>query len=304
MPTVDPRTPPRVSVVCPAYHSYDTIEASLRALEAQTYRDFEIIVVNSSPEMRTQELVTSRFPAVKFVQSPVRLYPHAARNRGLADAAGELLAFTDPDCIAATDWLEKLVAAMDRGCGIALGGMGIIEPTWRETGIHLQKFHWCLAGAPAGERSDIATANACITREVWRQAGPFNADLFCGDSLLAWQARRAGFRIDFVPDAVVRHHHGQTAGRFARERLTRGKEFARTRADWHGWSKGTSLLYLLATPATLVLVTARSVRDGVSAGFGRRSLSTLPLQLLGHAAWLAGEARGHLARILARRPAS
>ena len=304
MPGVDQGRPPRVSVICPAYHSYDTIEPSLRSIEAQAFRDFEIVVVNSSPETRTQEIVTSKFPSVRFVQSPVRLYPHAARNRGIADATGELLAFTDPDCIAATDWLEKLVAAMDRGCGIALGGMGLIEPSRRETGIHLQKFHWCLAGGSAGERSDVATANACLTREVWRQAGPFDADLFCGDSLLAWRAKRAAFRIDFVPDAVVRHHHGQSVGGFVRERSTRGKEFARTRADWHGWSRGKSLLQLLATPATLLLVTARSVRDAISAGYGLRSLSTLPLQLLGHAAWLVGEARGHLARIRARRPAS
>jgi GT2 family glycosyltransferase len=296
MSAVDPRGPPRVSVVCPAYHSSDTIESSLRALEAQTYRDFEIIVVNSSPETRTGKIVRERFPSVRFIQSPVRLYPHAARNRGIADAAGELLAFTDPDCIAAADWLEKLVAAIDRGCGIALGGMGIVQPTWRETGIHLQKFHWCLAGAAAGARSDLATANACITREVWRQAGPFDPDLFCGDSLLAWRANRASFRIDFVPNAVIRHHHGQTVCRFARERVTRGKEFALTRADWHGWSRAKSLLYLLATPATLVLVSARAVRDGFSAGYGLRSLSTLPLQVLGHASWLVGEARGHLAR--------
>jgi GT2 family glycosyltransferase len=302
MPTVDPRTPPRVSVVCPAYHSYDTIEASLRAIEAQTYRDLEVIVVNSSPETRTQELLTARFPSVRFIQSPVRLYPHAARNRGVADAAGEILAFTDPDCITAADWLEKLVAGIDRGCGIALGGMGVIEPTGRETAIHLQKFHWCLAGAPAGERSDLATANACLTREVWRRAGPFDADLFCGDSLLAWRAKRAGFRIGFVPDAVVLHHHGQTVGRFARERMTRGEEFARTRADWHGWSRAKSLLRLLATPATLVLVSARAVRDGVTAGYGLRSITTLPFQLLGHASWLVGEARSHLARFRKARP--
>lgn len=46
-----------------------------------------------------------------------------------------------------------------------------------------------LAGAAAGERSGLATANACITRKVWRQAGPFDPDLVCGDSLLAWRGK-------------------------------------------------------------------------------------------------------------------
>jgi len=304
MASADPHRRPRVSVVCPAYHSYDTIEASLRALEAQTFRDFEIIVVNSSPETRTGEIVTAGFPSVRFIQSPIRLYPHAARNRGVEEATGELIAFTDPDCIAPADWLEKLVAAMDRGCGIAAGGMGLVRPSWGETGIHLQKFHWCLAGAAPGEQADLATANACLTREVWRRAGPFDPDVFCGDSRLAWRAKAASFRIDFVPDAVVRHHHGMTARGLVRERLARGKEFALNRADWFGWSKAKSLLYLLATPATLVLVSARGVRDGVAAGYGVRAVTTLPLQALGHAAWLVGEARAHLARILPTRPAT
>lgn len=298
MPIVDPGRRPRVSIICPAFHSHDTIEGSLRAIEAQTFRDFEIIVVNSSPETRTEELVKSRFPSVRFIQSPVRLYPQAARNRGIMDASGELIAFTDPDCVAAADWLQKLVAAMDGGCGIAVGGMGIIDPTWRETGVHLQKFYWCLAGAAAGELADMATANVCICREVWQQAGPFRPDIFCGDTLFAWRARRSGFRIDFVPQAVVRHHHGMAIDRFVRERATRGREFARVRSEWHGWSQTRSLFYLLATPAILVVVSARAVAHGVAAGFGWRSFTTAPLQFLGHAAWLVGEARTHLANVL------
>jgi GT2 family glycosyltransferase len=301
MPIVDPGRRPRVSVVCSAYDSHDTIEESLRAIEGQTFRDFEIIVVNSSPETRTGELVTRLFPSVLFIQSPVRLYPQAARNRGIGEASGELLVFTDPDCVAAADWLEKLVAAMDRGYGIAVGGMGIIAPTWRETGIHLQKFYWCLAGAAAGELNDMATANVCISPEVWRQAGPFRSDIFCGDTLFAWRARRSGFRIAFAPQAVVRHHHGMAVGRFIHERATRGREFARVRSEWQRWSKTRSLLYLLATPLLLVVVSARGVVYGMAAGYGWRSFTTAPLQLLGHTAWLVGEARAHLAHVLATR---
>lgn len=299
MPVVDPAPRPRVSVVCAAYYSHDTIEDSLRAIVGQTFRDVEIIVVNSSPETRTGELVATLFPSVRFIQSPVRLLPQAARNRGIEEASGELIAFTDPDCVAAADWLEKLVAAMDGGCGIAVGGMGIVDPTWRETAVHLQKFYWCLAGAAAGESTDMATANACITREVWRQAGPFRTDIFCGDTLFAWRARRSGFRIAFLPGAVVKHHHDMSIGRFIHERATRGREFARVRSEWQGWSKTRSLLYLLATPVILVVMSARGVANGVAAGFGRRSFTTAPLQFLGHAAWLAGEARTHLANVLA-----
>jgi len=301
MPTDDSGRRPRISVVCAAYDSHGTIEKSLRAIERQTFRDFEIIVVNSSPEARTGEIVARLFPTVRFFQSPVRLYPQAARNRGILEAAGELIAFTDPDCVAAADWLEKLVAAMDGGCEIAVGGMGVIGHTWRETGIHLQKFSWCLAEAAAGELTDMPTANACITREVWRQAGPFRPDIFCGDTLFAWRARSSGFRIAFLPDAVVWHHHDTSIGRFIHERAARGREFARMRSEWQGWSKTRSLLCLLATPLIVVVVSARGLLNGVAAGFGVRAFTTAPLQLLGHAAWVVGEARTHLANVLASR---
>jgi hypothetical protein len=46
------------------------------------YGHFETIIVNSSPEDRTAKLVAERFPAARFEQSPHRLLPHAARNRG------------------------------------------------------------------------------------------------------------------------------------------------------------------------------------------------------------------------------
>jgi glycosyltransferase involved in cell wall biosynthesis len=63
---------PLVSVVLPAYHSYETISLSLDALRKQSFRDFEVIVVNSSPETITSELVTANYPEVQFFQSPVR----------------------------------------------------------------------------------------------------------------------------------------------------------------------------------------------------------------------------------------
>ena len=72
---------PRVSIVIPAYFSNDTVAQTLAALRAQTYRDFEVVIVNSSPETTTQELIRGQFPEVNFEQSPTRLLPHAARNR-------------------------------------------------------------------------------------------------------------------------------------------------------------------------------------------------------------------------------
>ena len=53
---------PRVSVVIPAFCSHQTIGSCLTALRSQSFRDFESIVVDSSPDARTSEVVVERFP--------------------------------------------------------------------------------------------------------------------------------------------------------------------------------------------------------------------------------------------------
>src|SRR5512144_1102084 len=106
---------PQVSVIIPAYYSDSGIAGCLEALRSQSFRDFEAIVVNSSPGDRTREIVTTQFPEVKLLENPTRLLPHAARNRGVSLAVGQILVFTDADCRGSPDWLERLVDAHGAG---------------------------------------------------------------------------------------------------------------------------------------------------------------------------------------------
>ena len=65
---------PKASVIIPAYFSHKVIATCLQALRGQPFRDFETIVVNSSPEEDTRRLVTREFPEVLFEQSSTRLF--------------------------------------------------------------------------------------------------------------------------------------------------------------------------------------------------------------------------------------
>src|ERR1700693_1391483 len=104
---------PRVSVIIPAFCSTGTLPQCLARLREQRFRDFEVVLVNSSPEPATADLTRRHFPEARFEQSPVRLLPHAARNAGVRLAQGEILVFTDPDCYMHPDTLEQLVAAQE-----------------------------------------------------------------------------------------------------------------------------------------------------------------------------------------------
>ncbi len=289
---------PRVSVILPAYHSYDTLASCLAALRAQTLEDREVIVVNSSPEDRTRA-VAEPFPAVRFEQSSRRLLPHAARNRGVELASGELLAFTDPDCEPDPAWLERLVAAQEGGHPVVAGSIDPAPGDPVSIGMHLVKFHWRLSRLPPARTDLVQTANACYSRPAWEAVGPFDGKRFSGDILLSKRAANAGFEPWFEPRARVVHRQEGDWRDLLHERLVRGGDGAATRIEADQWSRARIAAYLAGAPLISVVLVARAARDAARCGFLRSFIQTLPLQLAAQAAWALGEARCH-GRILTR----
>lgn len=292
----DPR--PAASIVIPAYHSDGTIADCLEALRAQTHRDFETIVVNSSPGDGTRAAVTGGFPEVRYVESCERLLPHAARNRGATEARGDLLVFTDPDCVPDPDWLACLVDAAEAGNEVIVGSMGLVGRGRFARGVHLVKFWWLLPGAPPGYRWIAPTANAAYTRAAWEEAGPFDGDLFASDGLASWLAARRGRKPRFEPGARVAHRHQGDAASLWSERFARGEEFAGVRMRFERWSRTRAAAHALLFPALPALVLARSARAAWRSGWARDWLATLPLQALGQVGWSTGELRAHARRAL------
>lgn len=293
----------RVSVIVPAYQSHRTIAACLEALGRQEYRDFELLVIDSSPDDRTASAVRGvapgLLPRLRFVRSRRRLLPHAARNLGVARTGGELLVFIDPDVYPRPDWLGALVAAHDAGGGPVVGSLACHGDRWLDRGIHLCKFSKWL---PSGEPRPVdmsPTANMLIERDRFEASGGFDGDLMLGDALLSWRLLRAGAVLRFEPRAEVAHHHLSTLRGFLRERYGRGVLFGELRDSWTGLSRRRSLLYLAASllPVRLARIGYLVAGHCRAAGETRTLLATLPVVLLGHAASLLGESRAYLARL-------
>jgi GT2 family glycosyltransferase len=153
--------------------------AELRAsLAEQTFRDFEVIVIDDGP--------TGRGPAW-------------ARNEGWRRAAGKLLVFVDDDCVATPGWLEALVEAAGDG-GVVVQGR--VEPA-SPVGPFSRSLR--VAGGPGPW---FQTANIAYPRSVIEAVNGFDSDAFPfvgEDTDLASRARSAGARFTFAPDALVRH---------------------------------------------------------------------------------------------------
>lgn len=279
---------PSVSVVLPAYYSHASLASCLESLDAQTFRDFEVIVVNSSPESRTAEIVTQQFPQVLFHQSPARLFPHAARNVGVSLAKGELIVFTDPDCVPQSDWLAVLVEA-SRSSSVVQGSVDVKGRDWLARGVHLCKRFSLLKGLPPYRPWIVSSINVAYSRAAWEDAGPLDGDLFCGDAVLGWRAAAHGHAALFEPRAVVENIHDESFGGLIRQRYSRGREFAGARADYEDWPRWRAAVFALASPVLIGIVLVRAARTSAAGGWASDFIKTLPVQLAGHSAWIIGE---------------
>ncbi len=118
----------KFSVVVPTYHRKETLRQTLAALCAQDYRDCEVIVVDDGSMNETEEMLANEFPAFCYLRQDHR-GPAAARNRGIRQARGEIIAFTDDDCLAPPDWLTRLADGYVRYPDAVGGGGGLMAPS-------------------------------------------------------------------------------------------------------------------------------------------------------------------------------
>ncbi|TNC73803.1 glycosyltransferase family 2 protein [Rubellimicrobium roseum] len=195
--------PPAVSVIVPVYADWDRVPLLLGALAAQTWTDFELLLVDNGPEPWPGPL-RSPVQRTRLVHCPQK-GSYAARNAGAAEARGEVLAFTDSDCLPSPGWLAGLMAAR-RDVPELLAGPVEIRPGPRPNPWEIFD---TVRGIP--QKSFIrhgyaATANLSLPRGVFAALGGFDATrLSGGDAEFCRRARTQGHPLRYVPDAVVDH---------------------------------------------------------------------------------------------------
>ena len=216
---------PRVSVVVCAYNAERTIHRCLASLAALNYPDYEVILVNDGSRDRTLEIAES-YDFCRIISQPNKGLS-VARNVGAEAASGEIVAYTDSDCVADPDWLNYLVAKMEVSNLAACGGPNFPPP---ENAL----VPAVVAVAPGGPThvliSDevaehIAGCNMAFAREVLMRLGGFDPVYrAAGDDVdICWRFQDAGFVIGFSPVAVVWHFRRNTVSAYCNQQRGYGK---------------------------------------------------------------------------------
>lgn len=287
----------RLSIVIPSYNSGDTIESCLGSLTPQCDESVEIIVVDSG-EDDARRRVEEHFPDVVLIRSERRQYPGAARNLGIEHARGELLGFIDADCVAAPDWIARILAAHTGEHPVVGGVIGNEAPRGRlDWAAYLCSFHRWMPGTPAGTVVDIPTCCLSFPRWVFDRYGPFRSSGFSTDTELNWRVTRDGYPLLLDPGIRVSHVHHPTLLSFARRQLTRGYAFARMRVAHEGFSRRRRLLYAGGIAALPFLLTARlagrALQRATPREYQRGLVVAAPLVFLGFSLWACGEMAGY-----------
>lgn len=282
---------PLVSVIVPAFHSGATIAAALASLQRQTFRDFEVIVVESGGDTHARDLDVRHLPG-RWIGVAERLFPQAARNLGVDHARGELLAFTDPDIYLDPHWLQRLVDAWRARAGVIVGAFEQHGTRWTEAGFHFCKFSKWLPGRTPGEVDMAPSGNMLISREDFERAGRFPGELFVGDVELSRRLCDLGVPLWFEPAAIGAHHHLYGIREFLHERFTRGRFYGELRRHWYRDRRAKLAVLTAATilpirlARNVAFVATHAARAGRIVSFAQ----SLPIVILGYAATLAGEA--------------
>ncbi len=237
-PTGAPDTP-FVSVIIATHNRPQSLALCLDSLAALDYPHYEVIVVDNAPkDAATFELLQHHYPEVHYVRENTPGLA-TAHNRGLTEAQGSLLAFTDDDVRVDKNWLSALVAGFDAAeVGVEVGAevgcvTGMITPAELETPaqVWLEQYGGFSKGFERRvfdlnrhrPRSPLypytagvfgSGANMAFRREALLELGGFDPALGAGsrgvggDDLAAFfDTVNLGYALVYQPEAIVHHHH-------------------------------------------------------------------------------------------------
>jgi len=222
---------PEVSVVVPVHQAARTLPALLERLERQTLdrARFEVLIVDDASRDGTAE-VAAASPVTRVIRTDRNAGSYAARNRGIVEARGRHLAFTDGDCLPALDWLEQGLRSLAESDADLVAGRVDIVLGERPRSFALLDAARHLDQRSYASRGYGATANLWVRRQAIERHGSFNARLRAGgDAEFGRRAVAGGARLVYSDAVRVEHPARSGIGEFLEKEFRYGYSLAQRR---------------------------------------------------------------------------
>ncbi|MCD6478164.1 MAG: glycosyltransferase [Candidatus Aenigmarchaeota archaeon] len=218
----------KVSVIIPAYNAEKTIGKTLEALLNQTYKDYEVIVVDDGSKDRTSEIMKKYMKKSKKIKliKQKNAGPAAARNNGAKHSKGDVLIFTDSDCVPEKNFIEEMVKPIKGDVAGVQGRYKIlnkekiiarfVQYEIEERYERMKKFKYI---------DFIGTYAAAYRRDVFMKLGGFDTSFRKAsgeDPEFSFRVESAGYKMVFNPKAIVYHPHPDTLKRYLKMKYGRG----------------------------------------------------------------------------------
>ncbi|MDZ4816141.1 MAG: glycosyltransferase [Verrucomicrobiota bacterium] len=216
---------PKVSVVVCSYNGGRTLQACLQSLRELDYPNYEVILVDDGSTDNTRQIVKDFPEIIDIVQPNMGL--SYARNTGYKASTGDVVAYTDSDCMVDRDWVYYLIASLQSGDFAGVGGPNISPPAedWIQA---------CVGAAPGSPSHVLLTdtiaehipgCNMAFHRWALDLVGGWDVEYRkAGDDVdFCWRLQQAGHLIGFSPSAIVWHHRRFTVKAFFKQQMGYGE---------------------------------------------------------------------------------
>lgn len=216
------------SIIIPHWNGKHHLEDCLTALRQQTWRDFEVLLVDNASTDGSQAYVREHFPEVVLVELSENRGFTGACLAGWEQAKGDIIILLNNDTAVDSDWLANIVDAFDRypDAGIVASKMLLFNKRdhlhtagdfYRVDGIPGNRGVWQQDVGQFDEEEYVFSAcggSSAYRRELLEEIGFLDDRFFfsCEDVDLGWRAQLAGWKTVYIPSAIVYHKLKATGG--------------------------------------------------------------------------------------------
>jgi len=215
---------PFVSVIVPVYNGSKTLNLCLQALLELDYpkNRYEIIIVDNNSKDDSVEII-KRYPVSLYHETKIQT-SYAARNKGIRESRGDIICFTDSDCIVDKQWLKELVNIFHDpkiGC---IGGLILSYEPVTQVEKYIDKNMLVTHSKKTHFMAFAATANAAYRKSVFEKAGMFNVKYITGSDMeMSWRMQlKTDYEMAFTDKAIIYHKHRSNLKQFFLQRRRNG----------------------------------------------------------------------------------